>query len=165
MTDKEQIMINGVNVGGCKYLNTFSDCDGYHYYCDLADDIKNEYCGYYKDCYFKQLARKTQECEELKAYAQRQENQREEYYKEYLKLSQECEGLKRKVELMMDCPDCKVDEYKKALEKIEEEITALHYITIPFHRGITHELADIVQEYKNKILDIINKAKGEGKCQ
>ena len=63
MTDKEQIIIDGVNVGGCKYLNTFSDCDGYHYYCDLADDIKNEYCEYYKDCYFKQLARKTTECE------------------------------------------------------------------------------------------------------
>ena len=30
------------------------------------------------------------ECKELKAYTQRQENQREEYYKEYLKLSQEC---------------------------------------------------------------------------
>lgn len=39
-----------------------------------------------------------QECEELKAYAQRQENQREEYYKEYLK------------------------KYK-ALEKIEFEVT------------------------------------------
>lgn len=65
MTDKE-IIIDGVDVSGCKYLNTFSDCDGYHYYCDLADDIKNEYCEYYKDCYYKQLARKTQECEELK---------------------------------------------------------------------------------------------------
>lgn len=83
MTDKEKIIIDGVNVGGCKYLNTFSDCDGYHYYCDLADDIKNEYCEYYKDCDFKQLTRKTQLCEELK----------------------------RKVELMMDCPDCKVDVY------------------------------------------------------
>lgn len=108
---KEQIIIDGVNVGGCKYLNTFSDCDGYHYYCDLADDIKNEYCEYYKDCYYKQLKRaenqivelnkkvevKTQEYEELKAYAQRQENQREIYYKEFLKLSQECEELKKKL--------------------------------------------------------------------
>lgn len=65
MTDKE-IIIDGVNVGQCKYLNTFSDCDGYHYYCDLANDIKNEYCEHYKDCYFKQLARKTAECEKLK---------------------------------------------------------------------------------------------------
>lgn len=35
-------------------------------------------------------------------------------------LKKENEELKRKVELMMDCPDCKVDEYKKALEEIEE---------------------------------------------
>ena len=53
--NNEKITIDGVNVGQCKYLNTFTDCDGYHYYCDLADDIKNEYCEHYKDCYFKQL--------------------------------------------------------------------------------------------------------------
>lgn len=64
--NKEQIIIDGVDVNKCKYLNTFSDCDGYHYYCDLADYIVNEYCEYYKDCYFKQLVRKTQECEKLK---------------------------------------------------------------------------------------------------
>lgn len=29
-------------------------------------------------------------------------------------LKKENEELKRKVELMMDCPDCKVDEYKKS---------------------------------------------------
>lgn len=46
MTDKEQIIINGVDVSKCKYLNTFSDCDGYHYYCDLADYVVNEYCEY-----------------------------------------------------------------------------------------------------------------------
>ena len=95
MTDKEQIMIDGVNVGGCKYLNTFSDCDGYHYYCDLADDIKNEYCEYYKDCYFKQLARKTQECKELEDYARRQENQRETYYKEFLKKDKALEEIEK----------------------------------------------------------------------
>lgn len=42
------------------------------------------------------------------------------YFKQLKRKEQECERLKRKVELMMDCPDCKVDEYKKALEKIEE---------------------------------------------
>lgn len=73
MTDKE-IIIDRVNVGQCKYLNTFTDCDGYHYYCDLADDIKNEYCEHYKDCYFKHLQRKEQECDILrKEYQQLQE--------------------------------------------------------------------------------------------
>ena len=63
MTDKEKIIIDKLNVGQCKFLSTYNDCDGYHYYCDLADDIKNEYCDHYKDCYFKKLARKTAECE------------------------------------------------------------------------------------------------------
>lgn len=40
--------------------------------------------------------------------------------KQLARKMQECEELKRKVELMMDCPDCKVDEYKKALEEIKE---------------------------------------------
>lgn len=95
MTDKEQIIINGVNVSKCKYLR--GD------YCDLH--MENEFlchCEDYPDCYFKQLANKTQECEELKAYAQRQENQREEYYKEYLKLSQECEELKGEIKGLKD---------------------------------------------------------------
>ena len=97
----------------------------------------------------KQLARKTQEYKELKAYAQRQENQREEYYKEYLKLSQECEELKRKVELMMDCPDCKVDEYKKALEEIEKIVSKDYY---------DDNWADISTKL-DEILDIINKVR------
>lgn len=70
MTDKKQIMIDGVDVSGCEYVcNTAFGQNG----CKSPN------------CSFKQLARKTQECEELKAYTQRQENQREEYYIEYLK--------------------------------------------------------------------------------
>lgn len=33
---------------------------------------------------------------------------------------QECEELKHKVELMMDCASCKVDEYKQTLTEIKE---------------------------------------------
>ena len=152
MTDKEQIIIDGVNVGGCKYLNTFSDCDGYHYYCDLADDIKNEYCEYYKDCYFKQLARKTQECEELKVYAQRQENQREEYYKEYLKLSQEYKELKERLErveedLKYDCVNCmniRSNKYYEALADIEK---AFEY-DIEYGSGLHKQILDIISKAK-----------------
>lgn len=56
---------------------------------------------------------------------------------------------------VIDLTDC----YRRALDEIEREIIAMHYVTILFHQGITHGLADIVQEYKNKILDIISKAK------
>ena len=103
--------------------------DDYHFngkpYCtcfnELCEDISiicDHNCQIYED--FKQLARKTQECEELK----------------------------RKVELMMDCPDCKVDEYKKALEEIEEVWEKDEDGDYDFVRW--------------QILDIINKAKGEG---
>lgn len=34
--------------------------------------------------------------------------------------TQECEELKHKVELMMDCASCKVDEYKQTLTEIKE---------------------------------------------
>ena len=82
MTDK-QIIIDGCNVSGCENYRPKDRFTCYPYICN---------CHQKPDCYYKQLARKTQECEELK----------------------------RKVELMMDCPDCKVDEYKKALEEIKE---------------------------------------------
>ena len=78
--------------------------------------------------------------------------------------TQECEELKRKVELMMDCPDCKVDEYKKALEEIEK-------LAIKTNRdlcnncGWVNTISCIPSEYIcgdiKQILDIINKAKGE----
>lgn len=69
-------------------------------------------------------------------------------YEQLERKEQECEEMKRKVELMMDCPDCKVDEYKKALEEIEEVWEKDEDGDYDFVRW--------------QILDIINKAKGEG---
>lgn len=70
MTDKEQIIIDGVDVSKCEFYMHYDygkfshgcslhkDMFGLPVCCDIADCCK--------DCYFKQLARKTQECEELK---------------------------------------------------------------------------------------------------
>ena len=58
------------------------------------------------------------ECEELKAYAQRQENQREEYYKEYLKLSQECEALKSE----SFTADSLITEQEEEIEELKSEL-------------------------------------------
>lgn len=102
MTDKEEIIIDGVNVGQCKYLNTFTDCEGYHYYCDLADDIKNEYCEHYKNCYFKQLQHKEQECDKLKTQIETYSNMLEGCRCKIFRKEQECER------------------YKKALNEIEQ---------------------------------------------
>lgn len=53
---KEPIIIDGVDVSGCKYYlrNIHKSCGQGLVDCEG------------KDCMFKQLARKTQECEELK---------------------------------------------------------------------------------------------------
>lgn len=60
MTDKEQIVIDGANI---------LDCDNYYIEQETDQvkcDLSGEYCRENKNCMFKQLARKTQECEELK---------------------------------------------------------------------------------------------------
>lgn len=124
MTDKEQIMIDGVDVSGCLfYQSNFEEdydviikhfCSNWYNSCESSNN---------SNCYFKQLARKTQECEELK----------------------------RKVELMKDCPDCKVDEYKKALDEIEKVCLEDTY-TFADGTQIRYDALD-------EILTIINKAK------
>ena len=113
MIDKEQIMIDGVDIIDCDYFYVEQETD------QVKCDNYSGYCRQHKNCPFKQLIRKTQECEELK----------------------------RKVELMMDCPDCKIDEYKKALEEIEQHCN---------EQNLKYDTTAC------EILTIINKAKGEG---
>ena len=160
MTDKEQIIIDGVDVSGCLFYQSNFEEDYYNvqikHFCSIwhnsCESINNS------NCYFKQLARKTQECEELKAYAQRQENQREAYYKEYLKLSQQCEALKSELELYKTWYRAKhgdikntLGRYHKALEEIEKVVSKNYY---------DDTWADISIKLDD-ILNIINKAKGE----
>lgn len=72
MEDKEKIIIDGVDVSQCEFYIYYSsdryphrcgmhkDMFGMPACCDVADCCKN--------CYFKQLARKEQEYEELRQY-------------------------------------------------------------------------------------------------
>ena len=145
MTDKEQIIIDGMEVSKCQYLNTFSDCEGYHYYCDLADDIKNEYCEHYKDCYFKRLARKTQECEELK-----------EKYKWY-DLYKDSALLNKK---LYDKASDERARYRKALEEIKE-YTREQFCDNCEDIGSTEYNCHCEYCEYQEYFDIISKAKGE----
>ena len=55
MTEKEQIIIDGVDVSGCEFYNP--------YYCGMYIDGYGDsegVCRDYEDCYYKQLARKTE---------------------------------------------------------------------------------------------------------
>lgn len=223
MNNKEQIIIDGVDVSGCEWFKDgmcYAECDleGYTDWECHDEELHN--------CYFKQLARKTQEyrnlsdilratdiysevcsscrdeiliyssisgktsytdnevdritlrriinslkknktqeCESLEQERMNLTNRNnllkaelnqtklllEGKNTQYNAKVDECKELKRKVELMMDCPDCKVDEYKKALEEIEEYCDNQISLTgdLPFRTT------------ESDILDIINKAKGE----
>ena len=59
MNNKEQIMINGVDISGCKCYNKNikTDC--------LLYPLQPDACKNNPNCYFKQLARKTQELETI----------------------------------------------------------------------------------------------------
>lgn len=75
MTDEEKIEIDGVDVGGCCYaILPKNQCPAkIKSYAKETSCIackehntKLNFCKNNPNCYYKQLARKTQECEELK---------------------------------------------------------------------------------------------------
>ena len=108
--EHKPIYLDGVNVSGCTYSKIGIDkkC-----YCeqDLYDDGTPVFtCDECTDCYYKQLKRKEQECEELKERLERIEED----------LKYQC----------VDCMNIKSDRYRKALEEIEKEVHSLGSLII-----------------------------------
>lgn len=71
MTDKEQIIIDGVDVSGCDFLIINRDkllcrCIKFNSFGDIVNpkNAENSNCQHNCNCYFKQHSRKTQECEQ-----------------------------------------------------------------------------------------------------
>lgn len=65
MTNKKQIVIDGVDVSKCQDFHISRVGTGKCCYCD-SDNTQFLACKDNPNCYFKQLSRKTQECKELK---------------------------------------------------------------------------------------------------
>ena len=113
MTDK-QIMIDGVDVSGCI---SFDKNNEYNICC--YDDIREDkipfanFCVENKNCYFKQLARKTQECEKLKSQVDEDYN----YYTTELKTLRDIISNKEKRNAALFLTSGR---YRKALDEIEE---------------------------------------------
>ena len=67
MADK-QIIIDGVDVSGCKYFDCCNkECKAEYYIRHGYEIVEYDSCKENPNCYFKQLKRKEQECEELKS--------------------------------------------------------------------------------------------------
>lgn len=158
MTDK-QIIIDGVNITGCTWCDFEPDAEPY---CRINDG-EDLACEDNPNCYFKQLARKTQECEQLKEKYEALKLENQEGYEIVDELKHKCEELKKqlgtseewriKAEGLNEKLELKNTCYLEALEEI---------------KGIAKNFGSYAawQEQRiNKILDIINKAKGGGECQ
>lgn len=142
--NKEQIIIDGVNVGGCSvYKNGL---------CLVTKNKCNAVCDYASYYLREQLARKTQECEELKEENQKLEMQlcnncgeRDDYNIPCKMIRDLDYGLQKEIE--------ENTRYRKALEEIEKEIRDFQCDNCEDYHCETCDMKDI--------LDIINKAKGE----
>lgn len=107
MTDKEQIIVDGIDVSECEDVTGLKYCDGYGDWCHL-----------YPDCSFKKLARKTQECEALK---KRNEDNERFYLKQYAKKDSEVLDLTHKLNV-------KTQEYEELKEEISKlQLNEYHY--------------------------------------
>lgn len=118
MTDKE-IIIDDVNVAGCAML--------YHaQFCRVGDFCSP--CDINPICYFKQLQRKTRECEKINLINERLVKEKYDLNLQIDKLHQECEELKKKLQYAAEENKFQFilreenDRYKQALEKIEETV-------------------------------------------
>lgn len=142
MTDKEEIIIDGVNVSGCAYFDYENEgtkeCYAYSNECEA------------NNCYFKQLARKTQECEELK--------EEKAEIKKFLGISSKTilERLEELQERRDELSDKNLS-YEQALDEIEKELK--EDINCESQECGCDDFEECLKCTKEHILDIINKAK------
>lgn len=153
MTDKEQIIVDGCKVEECVNFRDEVSIDStvlknacsiglwQRHYKNLEESCKMSCkCDENPNCKFKQFARKTQECEELKE-------------------------RKLKLELNENHNKNEIKKLKKRIRKDREffknKISSLTLARKQFLEALDHFNWQIAKVYDD-ILDIINKAKGEG---
>jgi hypothetical protein len=154
MTDKE-IMIDGIDVSKCNFLGVEGICNSDSYFCEG-----------HTNCYYKQLARKTQEYEQLQEKYEGLKLENEEGYEIVAELKNECEEFKKQLTQAMYLSegtlrlysDRKNIKYRKALNEIEKYFLKqceIHKSSIGDYA--VQNMCEQCEIKKN--LNIINKAK------
>ena len=156
----EEIIINGVDVSWCvKQGETVAGITcGNGERIRLANEIitKHKLCKDNPNCYYKQLQREKQNSQESRDISIKEFNRAEELNTLLKRKEQECEELKHKVELMMDCASCKVDEYKQTLTEIKEiakeniRIADLEGLNSVYRRGLATQILQKISECEVK---------------
>lgn len=155
MTDKQEVIIDGVDVSGCEKYPLSNKWHGSIIFCKGG-------CKAYPNCEYKQLQRKTAECEELKKILSYPKYTNEFAYDELLKLSKE-EFIKNLIEShqhgesVTQCVYKPLKEentkYKQALDEIEQILNKTIHKNGFQYESIAKDIG--------KILGIIGKVKGE----
>lgn len=167
MTEK-QIIIDGVDVSGCEYYNkddkTCREVNG-NYDTDICEFDKCEN----SNCYYKQLARKEQECEELKKIINEAKNskldlkrQNEELQKENKRLREEREKAKNynleygKLLIKATNKNNKLSKTLTEIKEIVEQQCNIYLELIPID-----EYKDCEKCWQDKILQKISEVENE----
>lgn len=154
MTDKEQIIIDGVDVSGCELYSKYREK-----YCEWHLPCQGQSCSYKLDWALKQLAHKTQECEELREDYEELKQRHNGAFQDFERLKQERRELEIKNVTLQNRyqqvagATTEAARYRKALEEIEEEIKKYQCDNCEDYHCASCDMKDI--------LDIIKKAKGE----
>lgn len=171
MTEKQEIIIDGVNITGCTWCDFEPDVEPY---CHINDG-EDLGCEDNPNCYYKQLARKTQECEQKEKELLSNEKIINKLMKEVDELKQECEKLKNQVDEDYNYYITELKTLRDIISNKEKRNAALFLMSNRYRKAF-EEIEEIVKDwYKNEwscymcrknmdkkledILDIINKAK------
>lgn len=157
MVDKEQIIIDGTE---CKNYNNGS-CQEGDYPVPLANiiscDPQNIRCDFYIDKIEEQLSGKAQECEKWKHQAELGSETTDRLAKQLEEKEQQCEELKSELHLYKTWYRAKHGDIKNTLGTYYEALKDIKNITKDIIENDCYENSDTKA---NKILGIINKAKG-----
>ena len=138
MTDKEQIIIDGVDVSGCEYY-----AQGI---CNIPDVIETyDSCIDKGACYFKQLQRKEKECEEVS--------------NEIVELNVKYETVVNLAKKNADANEYCLQELEKENQKLKQALDEIEKIVTLDKTHIKYAGSTLV--ICDDILAIIRKAKGE----
>lgn len=143
MTDKQEMIIDSVDVSGCSALCCGNTCFLSRHY-SFTEPKHKQWCSDNPNCHFKQLQRKTAECEELKKQLETAEKWRIK-----------AEGLNEKLELKNTC-------YRKALEELREECeehrnnAESYCASYQSSCVVNAKITDIAFKYKQALNEILN---------
>lgn len=152
MTDK--IIIDGVDVSGCEnFMNNYElkhNIDGsitYYNACECGvRGVENYHleCNY-NDCNYKQLARKTEECESLKAYI------KEDLAPHAQMLNQQLQAERQKVEELLS----ENNELKQSTVTLAEGLN-IRQIKLEQYKQALEEIKPVLEYYANTWLGVEN---------